>query len=221
MRTILVCAAHPDDEALGCSGAMARHVAQGDKVHVVFMTDGVGSRPVAGAEPGERFCAAKQAQAVIGTESMQNFDFPDNQMDSVPLLSVTKAIESVVDTVRPDLVYTHHLGDLNVDHQVTHRAVMTACRPQPGFCVKEIHAFEVPSSTEWQTAGVLPFMPNVFVDISAFIETKRKVLAAYHAEMRPTPYSRSVENVLRLNALRGNSVGVAYAEAFMLVRQII
>lgn len=220
MRCVLVCAAHPDDEALGCSGTLARHVAQGDRVHVLFMTDGVGARQAAADGGGERSGAARQAQAILGVESLQSFDFPDNQMDSVPLLNVTRAIESVLQALRPDLVYTHHPGDLNVDHQVTHRALVTACRPQPGFCVREICAFEVPSSTEWQTPGVLPFTPNLFVDISGFVESKRQALAAYQLEMRGAPHSRSIENVLRLNALRGNSVGVAYAEAFMLVRQI-
>jgi len=125
-----------------------------------------------------------------------------------------------VNRIQPDVIYTNHIGDLNVDHHMTHKAVMTACRPQPGHSVKEVYAFEVLSSTEWQSPGVLPFMPNVYVDITAFMETKRKVLAVYQGEMRLPPHSRSIENILRLNQLRGNSVGLEYAEAFMIVRQI-
>jgi LmbE family N-acetylglucosaminyl deacetylase len=221
MRTVLVVAAHADDEAFGCSGAMARHVAEGDAVHVVFMTDGVGARCLPDISSSrERHSAAEQACAILGGMSVRNYDFPDNQMDSVPLLSVTQALESVVSNIRPDIIYTHHIGDLNVDHQVTHKAVMTACRPQPEHSVKEIYAFEVLSSTEWQSPGVLPFIPNVFIDITAFMEIKHKVLSVYQGEMRLPPHSRSFENLLHLSKLRGNTVGFEYAEAFMLVRYI-
>ena len=131
-----------------------------------------------------------------------------------------KEIESRIVHIQPEVVYTHHVGDLNIDHQITHKAVMTACRPQPGFCVREIYAFEVLSSTEWQTNRVIPFSPNVFIDITKFISIKEKVLKIYSGEMRQPPHSRSIDNTLRLNALRGNSVGVDYAEAFVLVRSV-
>jgi LmbE family N-acetylglucosaminyl deacetylase len=97
---------------------------------------------------------------------------------------------------------------------------MTACRPQPSFCVEEIYAFEVLSSTEWNTPGVEAFSPNVFIDITDYIDTKKQVLEVYSEEMRQPPHSRSIDNVLRLNALRGNSVGLDYAEAFILLRKI-
>ena len=149
---------------------------------------------------------------------MQNLDFPDNRMDRVALLDVTQAIEKKINELQPDIIYTHHIGDLNIDHQITHKAVMTACRPQPDFCVKEIYSFEVLSSTEWQTPGLSPFEPNVYVDITDFIETKKQVLMAYIDEMRLPPHSRSIENALRLNKYRGNVIGKQYAEAFVLTR---
>jgi LmbE family N-acetylglucosaminyl deacetylase len=107
-----------------------------------------------------------------------------------------------------------------VDHQITHKAVVTACRPQPSFCVEEIYAFEVLSSTEWSTPGVKHFSPNVFIDITDYIDIKKQVLEVYSEEMHQPPHSRSVDNALRLNALRGNSVGVDYAEAFLALRII-
>ena len=217
-KTVLVVAAHSDDEALGCSGTMAKHIALGDSVHVLFMTDGVSSRNVDGSEALERFSAAQQMVDILGVSSVLNLKFPDNKMDSVSLLDVTQSVEKRISEVEPEIIYTHHIGDLNVDHQVTHKAVMTACRPQPGFCVKEIYAFEVLSSTEWQTPGQLPFIPNVFVEITDYIEIKKQVLGAYSEEMRQSPHSRSIENAVRLNALRGNAVGVHYAEGFEVVR---
>ena len=182
------------------------------------MTDGVGSRLVNSNEADERLTAAHKAAEILGVKSFSNLNFPDNRMDSVPLLHVVKEVEAKINEVQPQVVYTHHIGDLNVDHQVTHKAVMTACRPQPGFCVKEIYAFEVLSSTEWQPPGLLPFAPNVFVDITDFIEVKKQVLEAYSEEMRQPPHSRSIENAIRLNALRGNAVGVAFSEGFQVIR---
>ncbi len=220
MSVILVVAAHSDDEVFGCGGTIAKHIASGDKVHVVFMTNGVGSRNTSFKEAQERRKASQDVANILGISSTQQFEFPDNNMDTIALLDVVQLIEKVIDKLQPEIIYTHHIGDLNIDHQVTHKAVMTACRPQPGFCVKEIYAFEVLSSTEWQTPNYLPFIPNTFVDITEYIEVKRKVLEAYNEEMLEPPHSRSIDNAIRLNVLRGNSVGVDHAEAFILIRSL-
>jgi LmbE family N-acetylglucosaminyl deacetylase len=220
MSVILVVAAHSDDEVFGCGGTIAKHIASGDKVHVVFMTNGVGSRNTSFKEAQERRKASQDVANILGISSTQQFEFPDNKMDTIALLDVVQLIEKVIDKLQPEIIYTHHIGDLNIDHQVTHKAVMTACRPQPGFCVKEIYAFEVLSSTEWQTPNYLPFIPNTFVDITEYIEVKRKVLEAYNEEMLEPPHSRSIDNAIRLNVLRGNSVGVDHAEAFILIRSL-
>jgi LmbE family N-acetylglucosaminyl deacetylase len=218
-KTILVIAAHSDDEALGCSGVIARHVAEGDKVHLLFMTDGVASRSGSG-DGDNRLTSAHGASKILRVTSFTNLNFPDNQMDSIPLLDIVKEIENTIVQTQPEVIYTHHIGDLNIDHQITHKAVVTACRPQPGFCVEEVYAFEVLSSTEWNTPGVQAFSPNVFIDITDYIDIKKQVLEIYSEEMRQPPHSRSIDNALRLNALRGNSVGVDYAEAFELIRMI-
>lgn len=217
---VLVVAAHSDDEALGCSGTMAKHVAVGDQVHVLFMTDGVGSRKGLKSEAHDRLSSAEKAAKILGVISMQNLNFPDNKMDTVSLLDVTQAVESKITEIQPTIIYTHHVGDLNIDHQITHKAVMTACRPQPGFCVKEIYTFEVLSSTEWQTPGLMPFIPNVFVDISAHIDIKREVLKAYSEEMCESPHSRNAGNVIDHASVRGCAVGIEYVEAFVSVREI-
>jgi len=216
-KTILVIAAHSDDEALGCSGTIAKHIKQGDSVHLLFMTDGVASR--SGRRDDEkRLTAAQDAAQILEVSSFTNLNFPDNKMDSIPLLDIVKEIENTIVQTQPEVIYTHHIGDLNIDHQITHKSVVTACRPQPSFCVEEIYAFEVLSSTEWNTPGVAVFSPNVFIDITDYIDIKKQVLEVYSEEMRQPPHSRSIDNTLRLNALRGSSVGVDYAEAFELIR---
>lgn len=220
-KTILVVAAHTDDEALGCGGTIAKHVAQGDIVYAVFLADGVTSRPEASKEEIEaRNTLAAKAHQVLGIKKSYMLGFPDNRMDSVPLLNIVHELEAVILEVQPYVIYTHHNGDLNIDHRITHQAVLTACRPVPGALVKEIYAFEVLSATEWNTPGTSPFVPNVFIDITGHLETKMQALEAYELEMREEPHSRSLVNARRLAEFRGNCVGVDAAESYSLVRKL-
>ena len=141
-------------------------------------------------------------------------------MDNVPLLNVVQALEPVIQSILPQVIYTHHHGDLNIDHQITHNAVMTACRPLPRGTAREIFAFEALSSTEWASPHIEPFLPNVFVDVSEFLDFKLQALRAYQLEMRPAPHSRNIEHAQSLAIHRGHSVAVRAAEAFMSIRQI-
>lgn len=221
MRTILVVAAHSDDEALGCGGAIARHVAEGDSVHVVFLADGVRARKAADTEQELlRNSAAQNAASILGIESTRFLRFPDNRLDSLPLIDVVQQLEACIEELQPTVIYTHHGGDLNVDHRVAHEAVMTACRPIPQCTVREIYAFEVVSSTEWASSSHAPFVPNVYVDISVYLSTKLKALDAYQLEMRESPHSRSKDHIVSLAKHRGSCVGVLAAEAFVLTRMI-
>jgi LmbE family N-acetylglucosaminyl deacetylase len=220
--TVLIIAAHPDDEVLGCGGAIARHVSRGDAVNVLFLADGATSRQGAGdTELQSRRQAARAASESLGAQPPRFLDFPDNRMDGIPLLDIVQTIEAVLDEVDPVTVYTHHGGDLNVDHRVVHQAAVTACRPLPGRNVRKIYAFETPSSTEWNTTATGPvFAPSHFVDISGFIETKLKALACYEEEIPPFPHARSLKALEALAILRGTSVGIGAAEAFEVIRQI-
>ena len=147
--------------------------------------------------------------------------FPDNRMDAVALLDVVKKIEAAVEAFQPEIVYTHHAGDVNIDHRIVHDAVVTACRSLPGQLVKTILFFETVSSTEWQPPQSYPvFAPNWYVDIGAFMEKKLKALHFYDSEMRGYPHPRSYEGIEILAKQRGITVGVKYAEAFMLGRMV-
>lgn len=220
-KTVLIVAAHTDDEALGCGGTIARHVAEGNSVYAVFLADGVTSRSDAtNEESKKRNNAAARAHEILGIKKSYMLGFPDNRMDGIPLLDIVQKLEGVLDEIKPHIIYTHHYGDLNVDHQITHKAVMTACRPVPKSPIQEIYSFEVLSATEWNTPGVDQFIPNVFVDISFYIDKKLEALKAYHMEMRAEPHSRSIANSERQALLRGSSMGVYAAEGFSLVRVI-
>lgn len=220
---VLIVAAHSDDEVLGCGGGIARHVAQGDDVAVLFMTNGVGSRQAAGdAEAVSRHEASRRALEILGCGTFRRFDFPDNALDSVPLLSIAKAIEDFCrEWGQPSVVYTHHPGDLNIDHRITHSATMVCFRPQPQAAgiPRLILSFEVASSTGW--FGSLPsFQPNYFVNIEAYLERKLRALGEYSDEMRPWPHSRSSMAVESMARVRGSTVGCAAAEAFVVERII-
>jgi N-acetylglucosamine malate deacetylase 1 len=221
-KTILVVAAHPDDEVLGCGGTIARHVANGDKVHIIFMSDGVSSRKnVKNNEVSDRRENANNASKILGAQKPVFLNFPDNRMDSVSLLDIIQPLEDVIKEICPEVVYTHYAEDLNIDHQITNRAVMTVCRPMPNFFVKEIYCFEVLSSTEWSNSYLSAFNPNYFVDITLFKSKKNKSIGAYTQEIRRYPHSRSIESVQALMSLRGSSVGVDCAEGFIVSRIIL
>jgi LmbE family N-acetylglucosaminyl deacetylase len=221
MKTVLVVAAHADDEALGCGGTIARHVEEGDAVHLVLMADGVHSRSESSeTDLARRIEASKRAQSILGASSSQSLELPDNKMDSVPLLEIVQKLEPILAEIQPSVIYTHHHGDLNVDHRLTYAAVMTVCRPVPDLSVREIYGFEVLSSTEWSTQQTSPFLPDYFVDITQQLRTKLDALEAYAEEMRKLPHSRSMSHAEVLAHHRGYSVGVDAAEAFEVYRII-
>ncbi|HUH59505.1 MAG TPA: PIG-L deacetylase family protein [Candidimonas sp.] len=218
-KTILVVAAHTDDEALGCGGTIARHVAEGDKVHAIFLADGVTSRPGVGEDDARRRAAAAgNAQRILGLSSVIYLNLPDNRLDSLALLDIVQPLERAIESISPEVIYTHHHGDLNVDHRIAHQAVMTACRPIPGAKLRAIYTFEVMSSTEWATQPLSPFIPVYYVDITEHLTTKLDALSAYELEMRDAPHSRSIEHLEHLSRHRGHSIGVPAAEAFMVIR---
>lgn len=218
---VLVVAAHPDDEVLGCGGSMARHADQGDSVDVLILGTGALSREHGSPQEVEALQQqAREAGRILGARGVRVCDFPDNRFDSVDRLDIVKRVEEEIRQLTPEVIYTHHGGDLNVDHRRTFEAVVTACRPQGTMTVRRILSFEVPSSTEWQSPTVdAPFAPNVFVDVAASLARKLEALQAYAGEVRDFPHPRSIDALKALAAWRGAASGMTAAEAFQLVRE--
>lgn len=220
--TTLIVAAHPDDEVLGCGGTIARLAAEGEDVVVLILGEGITSRvDVDPAAPGvDRLHEiAGEAGRLLGAREVVTHRFADNRFDGVDLLDIVQVIERQVQHDEPSAVYCQHGGDLNVDHQLVFRATLAATRPQPGHPTREVLSFEVPSSTEWAFGRIdPPFVPNVFVDISAHLDRKLAALRLYETEMRPFPHPRSLDAVRHSAHRWGSVVGVAAAEAFQLVR---
>lgn len=220
---VLAVVAHPDDEVIGVGGTLARHAARGDEVEVLILGDGKSSRrgeyrplerETLEASHGETEAACR----ALGVSRVRRLELPDNRFDSLPLLDVVKQVDAVVSELGPEVVYTHHAGDLNVDHEVTHRAVMTCTRPLPGCGVRWVHAFETLSSTEWNYLPGAAFQADYFVDIGDTLEAKLKAMAAYASELREPPHPRSLEVIEQNARVWGARSGFRAAEAFRVVR---
>lgn len=229
-KLILVVAAHPDDEVLGCAATVSKYVSAGAVAHLLIMTAGVGGRVPAEMQRDKEVLdaqkhlskEAKAAADLTGYQSITLLDFPDNRLDTVGKMDIALRIKEFVQDIKPDLVFTHHPGDYNWDHTTTFEAVMMAARTNPPeFAPAEIRTFEVLSSTEraWQDSS-RAFHPNLYIDISETIDVKAKAMEVYSTENRPYPHPRSPEAIRNLAMRRGNEVGFVYAEAFHIVRKI-
>ncbi len=225
---VLIVAAHPDDEVLGCGATLARHVAAGDAVSVLFLSEGVTGRSEPGvardwsADIAEREAMAGRAAQLLGYSIAGFLRHPNLRMREQPLLDLVKQIDGAIRLLSPEVIYTHHIGDMNTDHRIAADAVLTACRPRQGLSVRSIYAFETPSSTEWNSPlHAPPFAPVRFVDVTAFLPRKLEAMRCYDFELRPMPHPRSPEAVEALARYRGVSIGVAAAEAFTVLRELV
>jgi LmbE family N-acetylglucosaminyl deacetylase len=223
---VLVVAAHPDDEVLGCGGTMAKLASEGHDVHVCIVAEGISSRHNQRDQADRNAIAAlaekaKSVSAFLNARTCRLLGLPDNRLDSMALLDVIKPIEALVAELQPNIIFTQHGGDLNIDHLVVYRAVMTATRPMAGRSTRAVYGYEVGSSTEWAFRQFQPvFAPQLFIDISETLERKVSAMEMYESEARPFPHPRSPE-ALRAQARRwGANVGVLAAEAFSVVWEL-
>ena len=213
-KKILVLAAHPDDETLGCGATIAKLSNQGHNIKLLTFTDGVSARDI--GDNKNRNKSLQKVSKILGINDFKYGNFPDNKMDSIPLLDVCKFIEKEIEEV-PDVIFTHHPGCLNIDHNIVYRAVITAFRPQNKKEL-EINCFEIPSSTEWNPNA--DFRSNLYIDVEGFVEKKIEALKIYDEEIRPYPHPRSYDAIINKMKFSGNEVGLNYAERFHTMRRI-
>ncbi|TVR16978.1 MAG: PIG-L family deacetylase [Balneolaceae bacterium] len=225
----MIVAAHPDDEILGLGGSMHRLIHQlGASVHVVILGEGITSR--ADERDTEKWKNElsihkrniEEAKKAIGYHSVSVYDFPDNRFDTVALLDIIKTIEKEKAEWKPDVVFTHHGGDLNIDHQRTFEAVVTACRPMEDEVVKTIITFETPSGTEWRpSTDPKHFIPNLFISFDEdSLHAKIEAMESYTFEIRDYPHPRSPEALKIRASFWGQNIGKMFAEAFCLIRSV-
>jgi LmbE family N-acetylglucosaminyl deacetylase len=229
-KRIMLVVAHPDDELLGLGATMHKLITESNAItHVVILGEGITSR--ADQRDVKKWKSELDihrvniyaAQKCIGYQSVSIYNFPDNRFDTVALLDIIKVVEKEKKEFNPDIIFTHHGGDLNIDHGRTFEAVITACRPIDSENVKTIFTFETPSGTEWRASSdPYTFIPNVFVAVSEEnLNAKILGMESYEFEKRDYPHPRSPQ-ALKIQAQRwGVSVGCIFAEAFYLVRNVL
>lgn len=226
MSKVLVVAAHPDDEILGVGATIAKRVKQGDECYAVILGEGITARGEKrelydGSEQSSLQKNARESANVIGYRDIRFFGLPDVRFDSLQLLDIVKIVQKVFFEIQPDVVYTHHYADLNIDHRYTYEAVLCACRPVSGWYPKELLCFETPSSTEWNFGRKESmFSPNVFVDVESTIDIKLDAMKCYESEIREFPHPRSLEVLKAIAVKWGATAGIKYAEAFEQVIKI-
>ena len=219
---VLVVVAHPDDEDLGAGGTMLKHSKNNDFVKVIYLATGISSRDKLNKknsikkEINSLRLDAKKSCKILNVAKTEFYDLPDNKMDSIPLLDIVKIIENEIKKEKPDRIYTHHYGDLNIDHRLTYNACLTACRPISKK-IPELICFEVASSTEWNYP--YSFNPNYFINIDKYIDKKIQAMKMYKNEIREFPHPRSAENLEKISARWGSVSGTKHAEAFEIIRK--
>jgi LmbE family N-acetylglucosaminyl deacetylase len=222
---ILVVAAHPDDELLGCGATLRRLADEGHDVYSVILcaqADARSNRP----DLDRLLAVSAEAAAMVGIKETMRFEFPNIRFNTVPHLEMVQAVESAVRKFQPSWIFTHHPGDLNVDHRVCHDVTMAAALlPQRLTAelrpVERIYVFEVLSSTDWAPATFEPFRPNAFFDVSRTIDAKVAALEHFEGALKPFPHSRSAVSLHDLARLRGAQVGLPAAEAFFIAREVM
>lgn len=220
-KKILVLVAHSDDESFGCGGFIKK-MSRKNLIGVVSFTNGVSSRDKSKKEQIlKRKSYSVSAAKILGFKWIKQFDYPDNQMDSVKLLNIVKNIEKIKNSFKPHIVITHNFSDLNIDHRIVAEASLTAFRPEPNQKLEMILTFEVPSSTDFRSIrNSRLFVPNFFVNISSSLKDKIKAIKAYKGEFKKKPHSRSIDGIKNLSKIRGNQCGLRNAEAFEIIRFI-
>ena len=224
MKKILVIAAHPDDEIYGMGGTISRLSQEGKEVHLLIVTDG-STAQYRNFEDIEKILLKKReetqnAARIVGIKKVHYGNLPDMRLDATEHIEVNHVIEKIIDEVKPDTVFTHFWGDVNLDHRCVYNSTIVAARPTPNSFVKELYCYSVPSSTEWQPVLKDYFVPNFLVDISKHSENKLAAIRAYETELRDFPHPRSVEAVEIQDKSVGLKCGLTCAEEFILIRKI-
>ena len=218
---VLCIATHPDDETLGAGGTLLRHRDDGDEIHWLVATKAIAPN----FSDADAKVQARQMDAVakaFGFATVTQLAFPSATLDRVPDSDLVSALLPSIRAVAPDVVYVNHGGDVHSDHSKVFQCVCAALKPfRFGLASPTIYAMEVPSETDQAPAGFnRPFLPTTFVDVSGFIDRKIEIFALYESEQQAFPLPREESAIRALARWRGATIGVAAAEAFMLVREV-
>ena len=226
MKKILVIAAHPDDEILGCGATLLYYQKLGYSIKVIFLSDGKSSRNLKKNEKKKliklRSDQAKKVSKISKFLKPKFINYPDNQLDTIPILKIVQKIEKEIIRFKPSIIFTHYENDLNVDHQIAFKSVLTATRPKSKSFVRKIYCFEIPSNTDFSFKKNKNkiFVPNFYVNIEKYLKKKLELLRIYSGEMKRWPHQRSIKGIKVISNYRGSQIGVKNAEAFVCIRNL-
>ena len=219
---VLAISVHPDDETLGCGGTLLRHVAEGDDLFWLVVSET--HEPQWSAETIQiKAAEVVRVAEAYGVQHYFKLGLPSIRLDTLPLAEMIERIRDVIAEVRPEVVYLVHGGDVNSDHYVVFTATMSVLKTfyMRKWGVRRILSYETLSSTEAAPPqSYRAFVPNVYRDITPYIERKVEIMGLYESESHPDPMPRGPSAIRALARYRGASIGVDYAEAFMLIREV-
>lgn len=214
-KKVLVIAAHPDDELLGCGGTVARHTSEGDEVRSIIMCEGESLR-YKGMNVNQA-AAIEKANNILGVSKVYHLEFPDQKLDTYSLVDLITPIENIVQEYEPQIVYCQFGGDINRDHQILSEAAMVALRPIV-TSLEEFYQFYTVGSTEWAYPNT--FNPDTWVDIKDYLDTKLKAFSCYTSEIKEWPHPRSLKSLEYLAYYTGSTSYLEAAESFVTIRRV-
>ena len=221
-KNVLFVAAHPDDETLGCGGSILKHKKSGDKVYWLIITDMLRSEGFTEERIRARHKEIGTIAAAYGFSGIFKLNLPTAKLDRVPMSEIISQVDGVIKKTKAEVIYLPHAGDIHTDHQITHRAVVSSAKSFKFPQVKRILAYETVSETEFAAPRRNSvFLPNVFTNVTPFMDKKLSLMKLYKGEVKPFPFPRSIKNLKALAAFRGSRMGARYAEAFMLINEFI
>lgn len=211
---VLIISSHPDDEVLGCGGTIRKFASQGISVYVLLLTCGAESK-----KNLKEDCL--RAHKILGTREVFFEGFPNQLLDTLPLIKINEAIEKYLAKINPDIVFTHHYGDINRDHKIAFESSSVAVRPLFPAKVKKLYSYSVASSTEWNACPENAFIPSTFIDIEKSLDYKIRAMKCYKTEYRDYPHPRSTKSIKLYANYWGIIAGLKFAEPFLMLREII
>ena len=223
MKRVLIIAPHPDDEILGCGATIAKHVQAGDEVTVVISTCASIGAPELYTKEGTKKVRkeALDAHQYLGVKETIFLDFPAPALNAFPEYKISLSFSKIIDDIKPAFLYIPYHGDMHQDHKAIYRAALVSARPKSGLSIQKILCYETLSETEWAPLQEKGFVPNCFVDVSATFHHKLAAMKFYSTQLKEPPHARSLKTIEALSVYRGATIGVNYAEAFMIEREII
>lgn len=218
---VLIIAPHPDDEVLGVGGTIAKFVSEGKEIYVVICTKGYPPDfDIELIEIGRK--ETKEVHKFLGVKETIFLDFPAANLDKVPHKEINNKLTEVLEYIKPNMVFIPFGGDLHIDHQKIFHSSLVALRPINSFKIEKIYAYETLSETNWNAPYLIThFVPNVYIDISKYLDRKEEAMKIYNSQLKEFPHERSIESIRALAMLRGSTVTLKAAEAFILIREVI